>query len=265
MFSENNNSQNSTVSGTSMSTQPQQMTGVAMTYTKTNKLITALYMITDIMDKAEPIRLKLRILGADILSDMHSNNRATTAAKVEEVMSFLSVASTLNMISEMNKNILFSEFSKLKESLKPVFENTLNLETFFNQEEPTFLPSVKEKDIEKDEMISNRHHSLNIGMQKGSTLMQAISKKLPTQVVRSKGQATIGHESFDMLKKERRFEIIRFIKDNKVATIKDIKDKANGVLKTCGEKTLQRELIAMVHDGVLKKVGDKRWSKYFLS
>ena len=52
--------------------------------------------------------------------------------------------------------------------------------------------------------------------------------------------------------------------------IKDIKDKLHafpgqaGSLDTHSEKTLQRELVSMVTDGVLKKEGTKRWSKYFI-
>src|SRR3989344_3111766 len=38
-------------------------------YRKTNKLVTALYMVTDVIDKEEPLRNKLRTLGLEILSD----------------------------------------------------------------------------------------------------------------------------------------------------------------------------------------------------
>ena len=44
-------------------------------YTKTQKLITALYMVTDIIDKDEPLRNKLRTLGVQILSDTISLSR----------------------------------------------------------------------------------------------------------------------------------------------------------------------------------------------
>jgi len=44
-------------------------------------------------------------------------------------------------------------------------------------------------------------------------------------------------------------------------TIKDFTKN----IKDCSEKTIQRELLAMVAKGVLKKEGERRWSKYFLS
>ena len=43
---------------------------LSLPYIKTNKLITALYMVTDTIEKEEPIRLKLRTLGVEILSDI---------------------------------------------------------------------------------------------------------------------------------------------------------------------------------------------------
>jgi hypothetical protein len=53
--------------------------------------------------------------------------------------------------------------------------------------------------------------------------------------------------------------------------ITDIRTKSNGhpdqfsAIVSCGEKTLQRELVSMVKDGVLKKLGEKRWSRYMLA
>ena len=78
--------------------------------------------------------------------------------------------------------------------------------------------------------------------------------------------------NIDILKNTRREEIILVIKDrmkNSInfegVTITDIKSIGHGVLASCGEKTLQRELVSMVTDGVLKKKGEKRWSKYSLN
>jgi hypothetical protein len=80
-----------------------------LTYTKTDKLITALYMVTDIIDKEEPIRNKLRTLGTGIISDIYlirqnntGNTLSFTSNKIAEIMSFLDLASAMNIISEMN-------------------------------------------------------------------------------------------------------------------------------------------------------------------
>src|SRR3989338_6523279 len=72
--------------------------------------------------------------------------------------------------------------------------------------------------------------------------------------------------NFEKLREQRRADIITVIKEFKNgATITDIKIKAIGSLIDCGEKTLQRELSAMAGSGLLKRTGEKRWSRYFVS
>ena len=43
--------------------------------------------------------------------------------------------------------------------------------------------------------------------------------------------------------------------------IKDVSPLISG----CSEKTIQRELLAMVYAGILRKMGEKRWSRYSLA
>src|SRR3989344_5554841 len=65
---------------------------VTLSYSKTNKLVTALYMVTDIMDTNEPIKNKLRTLGIEILSDLSMSNMSKVTfdiTKIEQVVSFL--------------------------------------------------------------------------------------------------------------------------------------------------------------------------------
>ena len=266
-------------------------TSFQISYTKTNKLITALYMVTDIIDKGEPLRNKLRTLGTGIISDMYLIQQNYTGhiassdacSKISEIMSFLDIASAVNIISEMNCNILRKEFLELdqsilsaqagKESIGDIktLNRQINLSKFFGELS------------DKGQYQSIGHHrSTRIGVQKGSTLLKALSDKTHfmsnrNNVVNSKKNNLAPYEAegfrvgFDILKKQRRDDIINIIKTiGGSATIKDIKDKVQAnpeqtsSLVSCGEKTLQRELVSMVKDGVLNKTGEKRWSRYFL-
>jgi hypothetical protein len=281
-------------------------------YTKTHKLITALYMVTDIIDKDEPLRHKLRTLGTGIISDMHlvkQNNTGYTmsfiSGKVSEIISFLDIASAVNIISEMNCNILRKEFFELNEAIKAstdkdeINKRQINLSEFFTEEFPPLLneegagggnsrittsPFGHSSSTRRREI--SHGHSTRIGVQKGGTLLRAIkdmSKKMPAPYEASgfrsgsdkNGPAPYQAESFgsgfDALKKERRDSIINIIKSiGTGATIKDIKDKVSAMpeqfksLMSVSEKTLQRELVSMVKNGVLNKTGEKRWSKYFV-
>jgi hypothetical protein len=195
--------------------------------------------------------------------------------KISEILSFLDIASAINIISEMNCNILRKEFVELDLSIKESIDNTktinrqINLSDFFERtnfveeanNHASFKSAVSFKQLYSHKGQENTKGHTSIGVQKGSTLLRALSKigTLDKKQVRTSG------ESFDMLKKQRRDEIINTIqKKGGNATITDIKNEAHGSLASCGEKTLQRELLSMTKDGVLNKTGEKRWSRYFL-
>jgi len=257
-------------------------------YPKTDKLITALYMVTDIIDKDEPLRNKLRTLGTEIISDMRSleQSRAGQMAsvilgKVGDIVSFLDIAGTMNIVSGMNSDILRKEFFKLKQSITDsipkveILNKKIDIAELFEDGIPPLLneegagggnslittspfghsSSTRRRGVSKGHLPARAGHS-SLGVQKAGTLMKAI-------------KGISGAHNFDLLKKQRREDILNIIKIlGGNATIKDIKDKVHtlpgqvGSLDSHSEKTLQRELVSMVSDGVLKKSGEKRWSRY---
>ena len=62
------------------------------------------------------------------------------------------------------------------------------------------------------------------------------------------------------LKGDRRDAILKLFKKGQELMIKDISLNVRG----CSEKTIQRELLALVAGGVLNKRGERRWSRYSL-
>ena len=257
----------------------------SMSYTKTHKLITGLYMVTDIMDKEEPLRNTLRTLGLEILSDVSNMSKTVfDTKKIDQVMSFLDISSAMNFISEMNCSILKNEFLALKKSIqestqaKPVWLEEFLSESPLNSPHPNPL-LIKERgnlNSPPERLTSfsraGKGHlpmqiGTRIGVQKGSTLMKALSDKTHFMSDRNSDVGR-SNQDFNFLKKQRRDNIIKIIKvAGGNATITDIKIKNNvpgSELNNIGEKTLQRELISMVKDGVLYKEGEKRWSRYFI-
>lgn len=240
-----------------------------LAYIKINKLITALYMVTDTIDKDEPIRLKLRTLGVEILSDTPPLSRGVLDNlddKIDMILSFLNIASQLRMISEMNYSILKKEFVTMKELIiEDVTKKHLWLEEFVNiKDEKDFsighkqtLNNPNNLSFNKGQTFSVRNTSTRIGVQKGSTLLKALGGIKDTSTSSQKLQ---------ILKNNRRESIIKAIKNKPDGmSIKDIifTIRSNG--GEIGEKTLQRELVSMVKDTVLKKNGEKRWSTYKLA
>ena len=296
-------SSSSTLQGNSLADVNSKAISFCLSYTKTNKLISALYMVTDIMDKEEPIRNKLRNLGTNIITDINSFNKGQEIFnqinnRVSEILSFIEIAFSVGIISEMNSSILIKEFLELRKSIIEAIPKKEDnwLQEFMNNSEGGFDPypaSPLPMGRSKEGVFGHRENPIGqgtrIGVQKGGTLLHALSRvqgqvlsnrisNLKTNKIQIERNFTgsLGQEKHDshtneILKNKRREEIILAIKDkikDKVnfdgATISDIKSIGHGVLTLCGEKTLQRELVSMVSDGVLKKTGEKRWSKYSL-
>jgi predicted HTH transcriptional regulator len=61
-------------------------------------------------------------------------------------------------------------------------------------------------------------------------------------------------------KDSRKSSIIELLKKQPNLTIKDI----TKVIPDCSAKTIQRELSVLVHSGMIKKEGNRRWSRYSL-
>jgi hypothetical protein len=226
-------------------------------FSRTNKLITGLFMVTDIMEQSEPLRIRLRTLGIEIISDTCSVP-VNAGRKILEVLSLLDVARTINLISEMNHGILKKEFQSLKNSIENSFtKKEFNLSDLFPEENsPPLVPSPSRPP---------QGRQTRIGVQRGGTLMKAIGSVSDT--IKS------GHNRPNGQKAKRRAEIIRIIKQSSsglsigdilVALQNSPNSHTAGSIGQESEKTLQRELISMVRNNILSRTGAKRWSRYAL-
>jgi predicted ArsR family transcriptional regulator len=83
------------------------------------------------------------------------------------------------------------------------------------------------------------------------------------QVQKDTEQSPIRHhiERMHDAQKDRRATILGMLQRKDRVSVRDV---AN-VIKDCSEKTLQRELLALVAQGVLVKEGERRWSTYRLA
>jgi hypothetical protein len=114
-----------------------------------------------------------------------------------------------------------------------------------------------------------------LGMQSAGGLMDALSDRISS--VSNRINQSDMDINFESLRNKRRQEIVKIIQyqtnsmvESGGLTITDIRTLAVDfksklgitALINCGEKTLQRELASLVKEGVLKKTGSKRWSRY---
>src|SRR6185369_3390719 len=92
-------------------------------YKKTERLVTALYMITNFIEDSEPLKYKIRQKALELLTLNISFNSVSLSerrnllkkyqAHATEIISLSTVASHASLISEMNGQILRREFTNL--------------------------------------------------------------------------------------------------------------------------------------------------------
>lgn len=81
-----------------------------------------------------------------------------------------------------------------------------------------------------------------------------VVRKVAASVARASTQASSASP-------DRRTRIQTILEAKGEATIKDISE----IITDCSEKTVQRELNAMIEDNVVKRQGERRWSKYSIA
>ncbi|MDD3041223.1 DeoR family transcriptional regulator [Bacteroides sp.] len=250
------------------------LSGIAvygLTNKKTEKLVTALYLVSDCMDTDDALKSKIRLLGVELLSDIYqysvlspvekSSFVATPISRVYELLSFIEIAKTIGFISEMNASILNHEFSKLAVDLRESvskdrhFSFTLD-DKMFEVGDDTF------EDLQNgNQSLSRTSENMSVRNFTHNHLTNNVSYKDQRFDKKETAKKTLSHLQGPAAREDRIKRIMSLIKDKKDVSIKDI----SIFLPDYSEKTIQRELNGLVDKGQIKKTGTKRWSRYKLA
>ncbi len=226
--------------------------GFAFVVKKTEKLASAVYLVTNLFSDNEPMKWKLREKMSHILSiiltykdvpnSLFNGFKKDVEREVFSVVSLMEISMNGGLISKMNFSIINHEFTNLLEfisssqKLETDSDAGIISRTFFD------VPvSISTEAFIKDSRLIG-HHTENRTVLKDFKDME--SKDVPSNTKRSSRQTTI----------------LNLIKKKHEVTIKDI----SSVIKNCSEKTIQRELISFMSTGIVKRTGERRWSKYSL-
>ena len=245
---------------------------------RSEKLIAATYLVASLMPDNEPLKGKLQEAALCLISDIrvlkgHSGREGlrNLIDSIDLIISFLYVASAANLISAMNYSILKNEYGKLREFIKSLkWESAVMSgadvvlgEEFFSiptRESPLTIKSehgagsVPGNKVPANQEVSYKGHFIK---DKDSEIMSFTDKRV------SKGHGAYykpQRNNAAEIKSNRKNQILKIIRKRKTVTIKDLFGEISG----CSEKTIQRELSTLVSGGVLKKEGEKRWSRYSL-
>ncbi|MES2059910.1 MAG: hypothetical protein V4438_02690 [Patescibacteria group bacterium] len=211
-------------------------------FRKISKVSEAVYIVTDMVKDAEPIKWSLREVASESVSLKHFLSERSVFNAVErmllELEGLLDLAHRVRVLSDMNAILIQNEIRKIvaeiKESSKGGGYESLVSPLFFEVPKPA----------PKEESHKGQHVLYDFYNTQTKNLPRTPKQKISPVSSDDKGQ--------------RRQKILSIIKQKGLVTIKDIMLS----VRDCSEKTIQRELTQMVLEGVLLKTGERRWSRY---
>lgn len=204
----------------------------------------AVYLVTDLFDQSEPLKMSLRRVVVNCLENDFDKDSFL------KLNSLLKLSRDMDLITQMNADLLISAVNGHLNNLNKVevredvkIDTILNIDTNIDKIEEDNKPMVIENK-QVVELVSE----------------ERMEKKVPTITINNNTQniKTINNISMDI--GSRRKKILEIVKARGAVTINEFIESIKG----CSSKTIQRELTSLVLSGTLKKTGERRWSKYSL-
>jgi len=268
---------------------------------KIEKIVSALYLITDVMDVSLPLTNSLRGESLELLNACYrllSSGAQMTPVEVtrilvrlEHVISLVQIGRIAHHISDMNADIILYELSRVLElitgDIKSLNEQYSNYRSHGKESQPVISHTVLDDAL--FDRISQERKMVHMAARFASPIQfnerspdpkplndTKTTFSLTTQgignVVKNPkpGNSDTHNFSKPTIKttsknsggdKDRKQEIINVIKSHNNATMNDILK----FVPDWSEKTLQREIVNLIQLGVILKKGDKRWATYHLN
>ena len=250
---------------------------------KIEKICAALFIITDSIEHNDLVKLRVREICLDILSFMNSmdldgelsplvaRQMAPVKCFIDEICSILNVSRMSGLISEMNYQILNKELELFCINLdgNQVLSSLLQDDPLAGPGPANGLEGSRQKVLGEALTKHGEGVALNRRFDSlGSNGQLCDDSRLDSRKFASTDNS-IGHKVKDKGLRikdtfSRRSVILKFIREKGQVTIKDICKIRDKTIVSCSEKTIQRELMSLIKEGVVKREGDKRWTKYSL-
>lgn len=197
---------------------------------KSHKLSAALYMVTNFMSDMDPLKWTLRDKSITVFSQITSDNPDQALAEVNQIVALIDIGLMNPGVSEMNFAVLQREYSVLKDVLAERRQGRISGLVAGASVDAAGAAD----DLQRQILPPGQNRGLNQGQKRRSRLTN------PATVIR-------------------RQAILEFIKQQPDwVGVREICLAA----PDCGSKTIQRELKELVKQGLLRKEGNKRWSRY---
>lgn len=235
---------------------------------KTQKIVTAIYLISDLMDEKDPLRKSLRNLSVILSSRIGSMSiespsqakKTITEAQnyVDRIVSVLKVCVSVGMVSDMNFKIISESLYFVKDDLNVKYgainTESLAASSFHNKAIHEFvLPDF----ITKDESVKTSSKQT----ERAATPVVSVHK-VQSQDIKDKKDNVV-KDTLKVQKKDdsRLDKVLDIVRQKGEVSVADVAVE----FPETSEKTIQRMLVRLVEESKLNKTGEKRWSRYSLS
>lgn len=196
---------------------------------KAERLATAVHVVTSFITQHEPLRTMLRTASLEISrlstdrTQLLELGPETFGTRCAEVSSLLSTAESAGLVSQMNARLIVDEYARLAAFVSERYSFIQSHVSDIQDITPSIYGHTDKGQTERSERTDKR------------VAIKDISQT-----------------------SSRRADILSLFSHKERISVKDAVMTVPGV----SEKTIQRELLAMVADGTLKKEGERRWSTY---
>lgn len=227
------------------------------------KIVSALYLITDVMDPGLPLVGSIRGQSLDLLNACYeilskkkfgSNELSIAIIRIEQIISLVQIGSIARHISPMNADVIVAEIVKIRELLGIDVKNLQDQEKAFLIHRPgmseSMIPEKMLSDREFDRLVE-RHESKRHQNDIKTTLTTELHQN-DTIKQKQEIKTTIQNDI------DRKQEILGFIKSRHQSTFNDIKV----MFQDLSDRTIQREIAALMAMGLVQREGNKRWAVY---
>lgn len=224
-------------------------------YKRAERIAAAIYILTKYMSDTEPLRASARTASHQLLKDVlelrsgfridaDAASLSRLHARVREMISLVQLLAVAGYISRENADMVTRALEELSQFIESAGASQLAERTTFTKEDLLIDQTIRQP----------QPRTADGNGQRGNVYDRPTGADVKVKDS-SKGQRDVkdGNSS-------RRTAILEVLKDGQRMGIRDIASFVIG----CSEKTVQRELASLISDGLIKKEGEKRWSRYSL-
>lgn len=216
-------------------------------YKKTERLAKALHLIAPAFAESASLRNRIDAIAIGLVDAAvlpPATARTALSRELLSLSSVLSIARTGGLLSAMNAELIAHEAHALLQEIAAYEEPRL-----FLDEAPT-LSGIAKSALRK-EPVERAAPAPRLSSAKRSAAPETASHPAQGHIKDNEKPAI----------KDRREAVVSVIQSKGKVSIKDISTLIRGV----SEKTIQRELAALIDSGIVVKEGERRWSTYSLA